>query len=88
MISSMIPSVRVLLLTSAACWAEQTTAVTSRGTPSTYRTVTWLFPSGRSHGNTRLSRARVSRPQIRWAKAIGIGIRSFVSLQANPNIIP
>src|SRR4030066_18134 len=88
MTSSMIPSASVFLFTSSACCAEHTTAVTSRGTPSTYRTVTWLFPSGRSHGSTRFSRASVSRPHIRCANAIGIGINSFVSVQANPNIIP
>ena len=65
--SSRIPSVSSFLLTSGPCWAEQTTAVISRGAPSTYRTVTWLLPSGRSQGSTFFSRASVSRPQIRWA---------------------
>jgi len=65
--SSITPSVRAFRPTSSECWVEQTTVVTSRGRPSTYRTVTWLFPSGRSQGSALFSRASVSLAQILWA---------------------
>jgi hypothetical protein len=34
-------------LTSGLCWVEMTTLSTDTGLPSTYRTDTWLLPSGR-----------------------------------------
>ena len=36
---------------SGACCVEITTASTRAGTPKRYSTVTWLLPSGRSHGS-------------------------------------
>ena len=74
--------------TSGSCWAETTTVLTRFGTPRSYSIVTCVLPSGRRYGSWPLLRASASRRAIRCASAIGSGISSGVSRQANPNIIP
>ena len=74
--------------TSGSCWAETTTVRTRIGIPRSYSTVTWVLPSGRRYGNWPVLRTSASRRAMRWARAIGSGMSSGVSRQANPNIIP
>src|SRR3954470_13452144 len=74
--------------TSSRCCAEIKTVSTRTGLPSTYSIDTWLLPSGRRYGTTPALRTSDSRLDRRWAIAIGIGISSSVSRQAEPNIMP
>ncbi len=52
------------------------------GLPSTYRTETWLLPSGRRYGITPAFRTSDRRCDRRCATAIGTGISSSVSRHA------
>ena len=67
---------------------QATTVRTRTGTPCSYSTVTCVLPSGRRYGSWPDLRTSASRRAMRWASAIGSGISSGVSRQANPNIIP
>ena len=58
---------------------EITTASMRSGRRPSYSTVTWLLPSGRSHGSSRLRRARERRSTRRCASWIGSGMYSAVS---------
>ena len=53
-----------------------------------YSIVTWVLPSGRRYGSWPVRRTSDRRRAMRWARAIGSGMSSGVSRQANPNIIP
>ncbi len=61
---------------------ETTTVLISFGSPPSYSTVTWLFPSGRIHGRVRSLRFSARRLVSAWASEIGSGISSSVSSQA------
>ena len=71
-----------------SCCAATTTVWTRCGTPREYSTVTWLFPSGRSHARRLDFRAAASSFATACASVIGSGISSSVSRTAKPNIIP
>ena len=74
--------------TVSSCWVETTTASTRAGRPLRYSTVTWVFPSGRSQGISPLTRASTRRFTRRRDHHAGAGMRTSVSSQAKPNIIP
>src|SRR6185369_12887439 len=74
--------------TSGSCWADTTTVLTRFGTPRSYSIVTWVLPSGRRNGSWPDLRASARRRAMRCASAMGSGMSSGVSRQANPNIIP
>ena len=82
MITSMTASRSVFWLTSGACCVESTTASIATGLPSSYSTVTWLLASGRSHFSLPFLRSSACFFTSRWARVIGTGISSSVSLQA------
>ena len=68
---------------SGLCWVERTMAGQRRTLPlSSYSTVTWLLPSGRSHFSSPLLRTAASFRVRSWARAMGAGIREGVSSQA------
>ena len=69
-------------VTSGLCCVETTTVSTRTGLAPQNSMVTWLLLSGRSQGTSLAKRAAVSRARMRWAKAMGSGISSAVSLQA------
>ena len=74
---------------SGACWVETTTVSTRTGRSfSSYSTVTWLLPSGRSQESWPLRRHSESLRVMRCASAMGMGMYSGVSSQAKPNIMP
>ena len=90
MITCSIRSGRISVsrLTPSRCCVEIRTVDNLTGRPSTYSKVTWVFPSGRRYGMSPLLRTSVRRSARRCANQIGRGMRSGVSLQAYPNIIP
>ena len=79
--SSRTASWSFLLVISSECWVLRTTASMRAGLPSLYSTVTWLLPSGRSHGCC-LRRASARRRVSACAKEMGAGMSSAVSSQA------
>ena len=86
--ASVMSSRRRSTSTSGSCWAETTTVRTATGVPLRYSTVIWVLPSGRRYGSCPDLRDAASCRAIRCASAIGSGMSSGVSRQANPNIIP
>ena len=85
-----IASSSVFFFTSALCWVETTTASIATGRSSSYRTLTWVLPSGRRKSIPSICFFRTSarRRASLWASWIGLGISSLDSSQAYPNIIP
>ncbi len=77
-----------LLDTSSSCWVLTTTVWIRTGRPSSYSTVTWAFPSGRSQGISPLLRLSARRRVRRWENWMAAGMSSSVSSEAYPNIIP
>ena len=72
----------VFWVTCSSCWVEMTTVWMRWTLSPSNSTVTWDFPSGRNQGNWPFLRTSASFRVSRWAKWMGAGINSGVSLQA------
>ena len=70
------------------CWLDTIMVSILDGIPSTYSTVTCVLPSGFNGESGLLFLTLVSFCANLFARTIGRGINSSVSLVANPNIIP
>ena len=66
----------------SVCWVETTTVSTRTGFAPSYSIVTWVLPSGSTHGSSPLLRTCARRSDSRCAMSIGSGIRVGVSRQA------
>ncbi len=64
------------------CWVDTTTLLIPTGRIPSYTTLTWVLPSGRSHGRSPALRTAASRSARRWASTIGSGMSDGVSSDA------
>ena len=78
----MTPSRSSALSIMSECCVETTSLLTPTGRAPSYTTLTWVLPSGLSHGRSPALRTPASRSASRCASTIGTGMSDAVSSEA------